>query len=290
MREVESCFQRLEQRYALFTSGPARADRFWETVSPAPADVVRTTLFKLDSKAKNRPAHRKADSTDRVADSAVRDGPPYQSVTDVLTAPCSPITSHLSPLTAHLSRRSRRLQCVANQLLYQIPDGFGTFSNHGVFFQGLLLGNSMLLPASAIGKIVMEHRQQAIERVSEFCFYSFSLLELFPEPSPCISLVRWQQSKYPFGRLFFFGRFFEITSSIVDKGIPGIDLHEIMDKRHPNHARSIDRLIRVFGKQQRGDCQVPAVLSRVLVTVGIQYITLPVHLFQPVNFKNKLDL
>jgi len=35
---------------------------------------------------------------------------------------------------------------------------------------------------------------------------------------------------------------------------------------------------------------VPAVLSRVLVTVGIQYMTLPVHLFQPVNFKNELDL
>ncbi len=101
MRKVEGYFQRLEQRYALFTPGPARADHFWETVSPAPADVVRTTLFKLDSKAKNRPAHRKADSTDRVADSAVRDGPPYQSVTDVLTAPCSPITSHLSPLTSH---------------------------------------------------------------------------------------------------------------------------------------------------------------------------------------------
>src|SRR5258708_2343714 len=63
MREVESCFQRLEQRYALFTSGPARADRFLETVSPAPADVVRTTLFSVDSKAKNRPAHRKADTT-----------------------------------------------------------------------------------------------------------------------------------------------------------------------------------------------------------------------------------
>jgi hypothetical protein len=63
MRKVESCFQRLEQRFALFTPGPARADRFWETVSPAPADVVRTTLFKLDSKAKNRPAHRKTDTT-----------------------------------------------------------------------------------------------------------------------------------------------------------------------------------------------------------------------------------
>src|SRR5258707_5318120 len=63
MREVESCFQRLEQRYALFTSGPARADRFLERVSPAPADVVRTTLFSVDSKAKNRPAHRKADTT-----------------------------------------------------------------------------------------------------------------------------------------------------------------------------------------------------------------------------------
>jgi hypothetical protein len=28
MRKVESCFQRLEQRYALFTPGPARADRY----------------------------------------------------------------------------------------------------------------------------------------------------------------------------------------------------------------------------------------------------------------------
>jgi hypothetical protein len=62
MRKVESCFQRLEQRFALLTPGPARADRFWETVSPAPAAVVRTTLFTLDSKAKNRPAHRKADT------------------------------------------------------------------------------------------------------------------------------------------------------------------------------------------------------------------------------------
>src|SRR5258707_5796657 len=71
MREVESCFQRLEQRYALFTSGPARADRFLETVSPAPADVVRTTLFSVDSKAKNRPAHRKADTT-WLSDNAIK--------------------------------------------------------------------------------------------------------------------------------------------------------------------------------------------------------------------------
>ena len=47
MRKVESCFQRLEQRYALFTPGSARADHFWEMVSPAPADVVRTTLFSV---------------------------------------------------------------------------------------------------------------------------------------------------------------------------------------------------------------------------------------------------
>jgi hypothetical protein len=74
MRKVESCFQRLEQRFALFTPGPARADRFWETVSPAPADVVRTTLFKLDSKAKNRPAHRKTDTTGPAsAEGAVQD-------------------------------------------------------------------------------------------------------------------------------------------------------------------------------------------------------------------------
>src|SRR5258706_2142297 len=72
MREVESCFQRLEQRYALFTSGPARADRFLETVSPAPADVVRTTLFSVDSKAKNRPAHRKADTTEIPCSSSTR--------------------------------------------------------------------------------------------------------------------------------------------------------------------------------------------------------------------------
>jgi hypothetical protein len=63
MRKVESCFQRLEQRYALFTPGPARADRFWETVSPAPAAVVRTTLFSLRQQSQNQPAHRKADTT-----------------------------------------------------------------------------------------------------------------------------------------------------------------------------------------------------------------------------------
>ena len=55
---VQSCFQRLEQRYALLTAGPARADRFGETVSPAPADLVRTTLFSLNRKAKNRPRHQ----------------------------------------------------------------------------------------------------------------------------------------------------------------------------------------------------------------------------------------
>jgi hypothetical protein len=47
MRKVESCFQRLEQRYASFTPGPARADRFLETVSPAPAAVVRTSLLSV---------------------------------------------------------------------------------------------------------------------------------------------------------------------------------------------------------------------------------------------------
>jgi hypothetical protein len=45
-QKVESCFQRLEQRYALFTPGPARADRCLETVSPAAAAVVGTTLCK----------------------------------------------------------------------------------------------------------------------------------------------------------------------------------------------------------------------------------------------------
>jgi hypothetical protein len=58
MRTVESCFQRLEQRYALFTAGPARADRFWETVSPAPAAVIGTTLFSLRKQSQNRPAHQ----------------------------------------------------------------------------------------------------------------------------------------------------------------------------------------------------------------------------------------
>jgi hypothetical protein len=47
MRKEESCFPRLEQRYALFTPVPARADRCLETVSPAPAAVVGTTLFAV---------------------------------------------------------------------------------------------------------------------------------------------------------------------------------------------------------------------------------------------------
>jgi GxxExxY protein len=63
MRKVESCFQRLEQRCALFTPGPARADHFCEMVSPAPADVVRTTLFSTRQQSQNRSAHRKVDTT-----------------------------------------------------------------------------------------------------------------------------------------------------------------------------------------------------------------------------------
>jgi hypothetical protein len=58
MRKVESCFQRLEQRVALFTPGPARADRFLKTVSPAPAAVVGTTLLSVRQQSQNRPAHQ----------------------------------------------------------------------------------------------------------------------------------------------------------------------------------------------------------------------------------------
>ena len=37
----------LNNATALFTTGPARADRLWEAVSPAPVAVVRTTLYRV---------------------------------------------------------------------------------------------------------------------------------------------------------------------------------------------------------------------------------------------------
>src|SRR5260370_12548360 len=146
------------------------------------------------------------------------------------------------------------------------------------------------MPATAVGQIVMESRQLTIQRVGEFCFGSFPSFKLLPERSPLVALIRWEQSKYPIGRLFFLGRLFEIANCVVDKGIPGIDLHQIMDQRHPDYARNDDRLIRVIGKPHRSDRQVPAMFGSVLATVGRQDVTLPVHLFQPVHFENELDL
>ena len=64
----------------------------------------------------------------------------------------------------------------------------------------------------------------------------------------------------------------------------------LVNKNHLHHVRDVDRIVGVPGKKDRHDRQMPAMLGRVLVPLGIHEVRSAGNAFQLVYFENELDL
>src|SRR5262249_51660857 len=137
---------------------------------------------------------------------------------------------------------------------------------------------------------VVQLRYETIERGSESRLDRLFGLELIPQGAEFLSLVGRKQSKQPIRCGAFALCLVERTCCIVEIRITGVDLDNIVDENQLDHVRDIDRLIRIFAKNHRGQRKMPAVFGCIFGSVGMEKVGAPQDGFQFVDLEQKVDL
>ena len=131
----------------------------------------------------------------------------------------------------------------------------------GVDFEDLGAGDAVLAPGSALGVEVEEQGLKAVKSSSEAGFGAFAGFEFLPELAEAASLVGRQQAVEAVrGGALAFG----LQSSrflVVDEGIAGVDLHDVVHEQHGDDARDVGSRRGVVGQYEGEDGDVPGVLG-----------------------------
>ena len=114
--------------------------------------------------------------------------------------------------------------------------------------------------------IVLGERQQPVQCIGKAPFGSCARFIFLPERHQLIALIRRQQPKDPLGRGRFNGLLVASRLLVIDKGVIGVDLDNVMHQHNLDHPPHIDRFIRIIGQQDRHHRQVPTMLRRIFIT------------------------
>src|SRR4029453_19130932 len=96
--------------------------------------------------------------------------------------------------------------------------------------------NAVFLPASSLRMVIVQLRYKTIERGSKSRFDRLFGLELIPQLPEFVSLILRKQAEQTVRCAAFAFCFVERASSIVKVRIPGINLDNIVNENHLDHA------------------------------------------------------
>ena len=146
----------------------------------------------------------------------------------------------------------------------------------------------MLFPGAALRVIVVKLRNEPIQRVGKSGFRSPGRFEFAPKLTELRRLILWKKPEDAVGSPAFFLDL--VSLSIINVGIAGIDLDDVVDEDHPDDFGDIERLVGVFGKCQGEKGKMPAMLGGVFVTSTVYQIGSAIDALEPVDFQNEPEL
>ena len=148
----------------------------------------------------------------------------------------------------------------------------------------------MFFPCFSVRRRIQHDRLNVIHGSCESGFRCLSLFKFFPEFSQPLSLILGEQSENAFRSFFLSFTLGCLRGFIIGIGIPGINLHDIMDQKHGNCFQHIDRLIGIFTKENRHQCHVPCMLCIIFLSGSACEIGLAADELFFVNFTDKIEL
>ena len=101
-------------------------------------------------------------------------------------------------------------------------------------------------------------------------------------------LLLGKQTKQSPGRPLFPLRFVGVGVVVVEEGVAGIDLHDVMDNHHFQDAQEFDGGVSMFVQHESHQRQMPAMLGGVFVATTVYEVGPPENTLKPVHFKNEV--
>ena len=146
----------------------------------------------------------------------------------------------------------------------------------------------MLAPAAAVVGVVQQHGLEAVEGAGEPGVGRLAGLELLPQGPQLAALLGRQEAvtagrRRPASRSDLRGQ----PGLVVDEGVAGVDLDEVVEQQHREDAGEVDRLVGVLGQDEGEQRQVPGVLGGVLPPLTADDGGAPLDLLQPVGLEQE---
>jgi len=149
----------------------------------------------------------------------------------------------------------------------------------------------MLAPRVALRTGVEQHRLEPVHRGGKLRLRRLFGLKLVPQRTKLRGLVLRQQPEDARGRPHLALVLPRNPRRIVGERVTRIDLHEIVEDHHLQHAQHIERrTVRVLREHDHAQTKVPGMLGVVFRATALREDRLPENLLQLVHLDDELDL
>ena len=115
-------------------------------------------------------------------------------------------------------------------------------------------------------------------------------LEFVPECPEFLRLVRRQKPEYPIGGDLLAGFLIGQRGCVIDERVAGIDLDDVVDQQHLQHARQVDGLVGMLRKHHGHQRELPAVLGVVFAPGSVEERRAAEHLLERLDLQDEQEL
>lgn len=133
----------------------------------------------------------------------------------------------------------------------------------------LLRGHIIFDPAAAIGLQIGDQRLYAVDGFGEDGVVGLGGFKLFPEGAVVVALVGGQDAKDAVRSFLFLDGLNSRIGAAVDGGIACVNLDDVVQEDHLDHAPDVDGAYRMFSQRQSIKGDVPAMFGGVFAARGI---------------------
>ena len=119
-------------------------------------------------------------------------------------------------------------------------------------------GDAVTAPGRPFGAAIQQHGLEAVDCGGKLRLGCLARLEFIPESAEFTRLVRWQKAEDPVGGDGFALVLGRHRPGVVGKRVTGVDLHEVVNDEHLEHAQNVElRPVRVLGERDDDETKVP---------------------------------
>ena len=138
--------------------------------------------------------------------------------------------------------------------------------------------------------MIEQDRLQPVAGLGETRVGTLGRLEFIPGGAEGLSLIRGQQAEQDIGRRLLAFGLAMVGQRQMQRGVAGLDLHQIVQDQHLHHAPDIDRLHRVVLKHHGKEGEMPGMFGGILTPGSVRDVIEPDHALQPVGFQKEAEL